>query len=181
MDNRSFSEYRNHIGTSWLVMRLSHHLHHNNRTRSYIKGLTNHICAKIIYQNSTYVYSFPIKVDKITVLSLKDLTSVLTDQTNSTANITSNISIRLQFQNSKDAFELVLIRILRFCPISKNLCIEISYRLLYEWIMAFLQRLSMTRKTVRYVILDQTFVILINVSIMANFWGKATYTSTLVG
>jgi len=85
----------------------SFNANHHYSTSITIKGLKNYVCAKIIYENNTYVYSFPITVDKLSVLSLRNLTLLLLNQTNQTNTTNQNITLKLQFQNSNKSLELV--------------------------------------------------------------------------
>jgi hypothetical protein len=96
------------LRTSGRTLLLFDKFHRDDSTPAHNQGLKNYVCAKIVSGNETYIYSFPIVVDKLTVLSIKNMNSNLTNLQNAT-NANKNISLNLQFQNSAQVLELVFI------------------------------------------------------------------------
>lgn len=74
----------------------------HNRTVSYNQGRKNYLCAKVVSGNYTFVYSYAITADKLTILSLSNLTAIL-----GSLEQNDRVYLHLQFQNSNKTTEIV--------------------------------------------------------------------------
>ena len=91
--------------------------------------------------NSTYVYAYPVKVDKFTAIQLSNISSII--------KTTYPISLKLQFQNNPNEYSIVNKYLNRFYPDNKSIYIEIlflpSYKFHMENLKIFIYNLKIVK------------------------------------